>query len=272
VPDLSRSRGLPSCGTQEQSREWRLSLPKTSEGGRAGVEGNTARQRAWFVSWAVIGSLLASAAILAVQMPSAFAGGCPSPEILHVLTRPGSNSRGTRVAEPGTEVFNSSVECVRVASIGNRNSPQTRFVEIGWFEDPTNFLAGCGATSGAPTVFKFRFIDGVVNCTTHSTLSAGSFPNFRVFDDDQNGVWSFFHGNNSIGTYNMSTFVTGTPLANGERKEPADSARANHDGLWRMDPSQSWVLWQTTSVEDDSDPDYRACIRSASHVEVRTAC
>jgi hypothetical protein len=146
-------------------------------------------------------------------------------------------------------------------------------VELGWVEDPTAFSAGCPPTGAQPTAFTYAFFDNVVIlCDNEGTLGAGTFHNFRVFDDDQNGVWQYWRGQTFLGAVNMGTFITGTPVSNGERRVLSDSARTNHDGLDRMNSSQNWTPWTNTAVNVDSDPDFRACIRSDDHVEVRQTC
>lgn len=140
-------------------------------------------------------------------------------------------------------------------------------------EDPTAFSENCPATGTQPTTFVYAvFDDVVILCANKAVLTAGDFHNFRVFDNDQNGVWEYWRDSSFLHSVNMGSFITGTPVANGERRVLSDSARANHDGLDRMNASQAWTPWTNTVVNVDTDPDFRACIRTDDHVEVLQTC
>ena len=116
-------------------------------------------------------------------------------------------------------VFESQVECLRISSIADINTSGERYVELGWFEDTTGLLAVCPATDGSPRVFRYSVFDGTIRCDDATApLSGGTDQDFWVQDANQNGVWTYFRNGNSIGAYDMGSFVSGRPVANGERR------------------------------------------------------
>jgi hypothetical protein len=187
----------------------------------------------------------------------------------HVQAFPGNAlGRGVRVSGPGMLVENGNVSCVRVSSIGVVDSSDN-FVEIGWFEDPGGELAGsCDVTSGPPKLLVFALANGFPRCKDSTRDLNPGFENFWVQDVDQNTEWRYYLNGDHVETLN-TPFTNGRPTNNGERKTLGDSARAEFDGLKRMNSSNDWVNWALTYIPVDTDPDYRGCWRSNVHTEVQ---
>lgn len=161
-------------------------------------------------------------------------------------------------------VSNSTVACARASTIAVVNSSETRAVEIGWYEETVN-ITSCPETSGPPRELVVKIFDGVFTCWPNGANITGTPRDdaFRVHDNNQDGVWNYYHGNTLLTSFNMGTFVTGDPRALGERKSSHDSAYALFVTLYRMNASQGWSVWDSTSVIADSDPDYTGCITNS---------
>jgi hypothetical protein len=181
------------------------------------------------------------------------------------------------------EVFNSTVQCTRISAINDQGTQGQRAVEIGWDEDPTGILpGGCDATTGSPKAFTFVIDLGLELCQRHGGLTAGDFPDLEVHDDDQNSIWKFFKNGTRVRQYDFgspSAFNSGDVFASGERTNEADSARANHDGLYRMNASQQWVAFGAgtdTIVEfadgDTYPPDFEGCPTEPDQFQVKDTC
>lgn len=181
-----------------------------------------------------------------------------------VLASPATNGRGVRAANPGMRVSNTAIDCARASTIAVVNSSETRAVETGWYEETVN-VTSCPQTSGPPRELVVNIFDGVFTCWQNGANITGTPRDdaFRIHDDNQDGVWNYYHGNTLLKTYNMGTFVTGDPRALGERKSSHDSAYALFVTLYRMNSLQTWSVWDSTSVLDDSDPDYTGCITNS---------
>lgn len=170
-------------------------------------------------------------------------------------------------------VVDTPIGCARASSIAVVNNDQSRFVELGWYEENQN-VTPCPDTNGDPRVLRAKGFDGEFVCDpTTVYLSGSTWHDFKVQDGNQDGIWLYFRNGNQIGTYNLWPFVTGDPRANSERKrDHDDSAWADFEGLQRMVNSVDYVHWDGTTGIKDSDPDYRNCIRSDLHVEVDVQC
>lgn len=207
---------------------------------------------------------------------------CDHPEFAYVYggMNPDTNGRGVRVALPGMEVFNSSVQCTRLSGISLIGTQGQRAVEMGWDEDPNGYLEGdCEPTTGSPKAFTVVYDFAVTLCQRHGGLTAGDFPDFEIHDADQNSVWKFFKNGTSVRQYDFGNFNSGDVYASGERNNEADSARANHDGLYRMNASQQWVAWGSgtdtivvVADTDDYPPDFQGCPTESDQFQVKDTC
>lgn len=184
-----------------------------------------------------------------------------------VAVKPDTNGRGVRFAAPGMRIWDDNVECARVSSLQIFNSAETRFVEVGWYEDQNNI--DCLPTAGGPRRLGFAFDDGLFWCFPASSSISTGQKSFAVEDINQNGVWQYWHaGTNFWGSPDMGSFVTGIINNNGERFGSQDSAKADFDGLQRMGPSGSWSPWHTPTLKIDTDPTYNFCFFSETHTSV----
>lgn len=68
----------------------------------------------------------------------------------------------------------------------------------------------------------------------------------------------------------MGDFNSGKLETNGERSgDGSEPARAEFDGLQRMDAGQVWQAWTSPYEADYSDdPDFHDCIDASDHVRV----
>jgi hypothetical protein len=168
------------------------------------------------------------------------------------------------------QVSNTAVSCLRVSSLAVVGTIPGRFVELGWYEDPSDQLLVCPTTSGTPKVLVYASYDGAIQCSQNSpTVSPGNY-DFYMHDDNQNGVWVYFWNGQSVGSYNVGTLTSGSPRALGERREQDDSAYSNFEVLKRMNANMGWALWSSSSVVEDTDPAYRGCFYGATHFTVKT--
>lgn len=218
---------------------------------------------------------VATAMAVAVLAPPVLAGCQVGLDPLNTIDRPDKGGRGVRVIDPGMHVFDTSVPCGRASSILDINSAETRFVEVGWFEN-TGPVYGCvPTTSGAPRQLAFAWFDGAPSClTTPDSIPGGQWDHFRVQDSNQDGVWGFYHKKDDTwdliwASPDMDPFVTGFLWSNGERATTDDSARAVFKGLQRMINSTDYRDWAGTFEEDDSDDGgWKDCIVTNTHVKV----
>jgi hypothetical protein len=182
---------------------------------------------------------------------------------------------GVKVANPGMAVFDGDPTCGRVSSIFVSNSTGTRFVEIGWYEDPHgtyNCLTPTG-TGAKPRVLAFSYDNGTADCKKNSAeLNDGAQVDFTISDANTDGVWNFSKDGSSIWTSaDMTPFSSGIVINNGERQAYGYTPRAEFDGLKRMDPADgSWGNWHGTawwaSESDDFGTDF--CWDSNTHTRV----
>jgi hypothetical protein len=183
-----------------------------------------------------------------------------------------------RVSNPGMGVYNGSVSCGRVSSLFVYNSLGTRWVEIGWYEDP-NDLYSCippTVSSGPPKVLAYRKFDTDEGCQQNpSTLSEGT-DGFWVQDGNQDGKWNYYvKGTNVHTSQDLTPFVTGLLWNNGERLGTGNTAHADFDGMKRMDSSQTWKKWDSVIDYQSNDPGSHGCEYSATHQAIKlvgTAC
>lgn len=223
------------------------------------------------------GSLLLSMALGAVSTfailasPAFATHDCPSSH--RVIFSPDTNGRGVRVSGPGMRVSDTVVECARASTLSVVNSSETRFVEVGWYEEAVD-VTPCPQTSGNPRILVAKGINGVFTCDPDvigpdTITNAPTDDGFWVHDDNQDGNWDYYHNGSFLGFFGLGSFITGDPRAQGERKSTHDSMYALHDGLKRMNSSKSWVSWTGTTIIVDDDADYRGCVRSNTKVEVK---
>jgi hypothetical protein len=173
-------------------------------------------------------------------------------------------------------IYDGNVTCGRVSSIFVYNSAATRYVEVGWYENPAGVYNCLPVTNGPPKVLAFYLLDGVAACWGQpSTLSGGTTAGFWVDDNNQDAIWNFFYaGTNVYNSGKMSTFTTGILVNNGERLNTDNTAHADFDGMKRMNSSQQWVDW-TSATYSSNDSGMHGCYYSATHQavkEVGTAC
>lgn len=187
----------------------------------------------------------------------------------NTTAQPDTNGRGVRVSNPGMLIANSATTCGRVSSLFDYNSAETRFVEVGWYEEQNYYV--CIPNTTAPRRLGFAFFDGLASCFSPSSGISTGRGDFYVHDDNQNAIWNFYHGTSNFwNSPNMGTFVTGQVRSNGERAGASDSAYSDFDGLKRMGATMSWVAWTGTQEWSTSDdPGYEYCEHSNTHVEVQ---
>jgi hypothetical protein len=170
------------------------------------------------------------------------------------------------------QVENAVVFCTRVSSIAVVNASGSRFVEVGWYEDPVDTLAKCDKTFGQPVLLVYAYVDGTIKCKTSTpTLSSGT-NSFNVNDNNLDGNWDYYWQGNYEGFFNALSFVSGDPRANGERKSLDDSAFADHTVLKRMNSSAVWTDWTGTTAIENTDPNYNNCIYSNTHTAFKLSC
>jgi hypothetical protein len=187
----------------------------------------------------------------------------------NTTAEPDTNGRGVQVSSPGMLIENKTVDCGRVSSLFDKNSADTRWVEVGWYEDQSVYV--CIPSTTNPWRLAFASLDGVNSCFIPSGGIGEGTDGFKVHDDNQDGIWKFSHeATNFWNSPDMGTFVTGTPISNGERVGTSDPAHSDFNGLKRMNSSQVFVNWSGTHERFTSDdPDYKLCVHSATHVEVK---
>jgi hypothetical protein len=169
-------------------------------------------------------------------------------------------------------VYDLSIDCGHVSSLIARNSSYTRFVEVGYYENAQGDYECLDTTSGHPRVLLYAEIGGTRYCK-HNTQNpvAGQYDGFRVQDANQDGLWTYYW--NDVDQWqspNMGTFVTGLLENNGERLNGSDSARADFDGLKRMNSVADWVNWDGTTLISAQSDDYgfMGCKDSDIHTRV----
>jgi hypothetical protein len=202
--------------------------------------------------------LILAVFLIGVVAPQpALAAPCTGAQIIHLQAVPGTNGRGARSTSMVT--FNAAVTCAHISSIGDRStSGNGVFTEAGWLENPAGLII-CGTTSGVPKWFVFWVVaSGAATCVTGSNVGAGSTHSYAVRDNEQDGIWNLVFDNVTQATPNMGTFVTGQPIANGERRVSSDPGIVDIKGLQRMDSTASWVSWTNTSGIDN-DPGFLIC-------------
>jgi len=236
------------------------------------VIGRAARR--WFdetrVAVAILAGFMMVGGVLLFQMHAAYAVTCLS-NLYNTTDEASADGRGNRVFGPGMRIYNDNVVCGRVSSLFVKNATETKFVEVGWYEDPidTNFDYQClGTTSGPPELFAFVDTGTGYACSLGETLSG--VDSFSVRDQNQDGVWTFGHeGDDFYTSPDLGSFNSGLLRTNGERAGNGNEpARSEFDGLDRLD-SSGWSPWQGTfEASTSDDPDFHDCIDSDHHVRV----
>lgn len=163
-------------------------------------------QPSWFPERSFAASLSLSVAFgvilgLSLQLPALAVTCVASGGNLNTVDEAAANGRGNRAINPGMQIYNDDVACARVSSLFVTTADGSRWVEVGWFEDPAggdwDFYC-LGTTSGSPRLFAYTYYDGLRDCYTGSSLTAGPADTFTVRDPDQNGVWTFGHGGSNF--------------------------------------------------------------------------
>lgn len=188
------------------------------------------------------------------------------------------------------EVFDEAVNCARSSAIADEGTANCgdeacRFAEIGWLDDPTDFtIVGilCNFTGTTPRIFLLAKDNNLHTCGIFGQVNGGSFLELETHDANQDTVWRFIRNGNSsnpnvLFTYDYISgpFDTGDVGAAGERKLTSDQARANHDGLKRMNSSQVWESWgngDTIVTVLDVDDGYVGCPNDPQQFQVKQAC
>jgi hypothetical protein len=222
-----------------------------------------------FVISLVLSAALGFAGVVALA-PAAQAVTClGSP--YNTTDQASSNGRGVRDNSPGMTVYNDTITCARVSSMFVKNSTETKFVEVGWFEDPAPDTYQClGLTAGGPKFFAFVDNAGIVDCYTGTAVSTGAH-GFTEKDPNQDGIWTFGEGGSDFWTSpDMGSFNNGLLRTNGERVgDGTEPARSEFDGLERMDNTNSWVSWTSPfEAATSDDPDFHDCIDAGDHIRV----
>jgi hypothetical protein len=236
------------------------------------------RRMRWLAGELAILILAASAGAFSVSLlfapPARANHDCPSDN--QIRAKPDTNGRGLRVGgpDPGMWVQNTDIDCARASSIGVVNSSSTRFVELGWYEEPIN-VTPCPQTSGPPRILVAKLFDGVFTCDNQPEFNPANLPRwdeFKVQDQNQDGDWYYYRNGNFLGFYGLGTFVTGSGRASSERKTSHhDSMFGSFYGLDRMNASQAWVNWNGTVQIEDSDGDYRLCIFADDRLQMQSS-
>jgi hypothetical protein len=153
-------------------------------------------------------------------------------------------------------------------------------VEIGWYESPQGAYTCLDTTTGAVKEEAFASNSGMNNCLHGpGSIPDGVVDTFSVKDTAQNGIWSYGHGGSTIWTSpSLGSFNSGMVINNGERLNTGNTAHADFNGLQRMDSSNNFVNWASTSLlgggfSDDSGS--HGCKYSDIHTAVKlngTAC
>jgi hypothetical protein len=231
-----------------------------------GIRPSSKERRRIVAAW-LLGSLLA------LLLPdAALASDCPSDN--RVIVSPDNNARGVRVGleYAGMLVVDNTTPCARASTLSVVNNFENRAVEIGWYEEGTN-VTPCPQTT-VPRVLRAWFIFGEFHCD-QTTALIGDTPrkdDFRVQDQNQDGIWGWWRNGNHLGNTNMDDFRTGDPRAQGERKsDHSDEARSEFLGLYRMINASDYVVWGFTTTIKDTDPDYVACRVDGDDHRIRVA-
>lgn len=204
----------------------------------------------------------------------------PSDALNTVGSPSGSSWLGVRVSGPGMDVFDGAVSCTRVSSLFVLNSTGTRWVEVGWYEDPSGGGADYAcipSTSGAPKILAFSYDNGSVDCKTNGVGLSEGTSGFYIQDQNTDGVWKFFKdGDQTWTSPDMTPFSSGWVASNGERNDFTNTSHAVFDGLNKMNDNGNWGDWNSTnedSLSDDSQAHF--CKYSDTHTQVKlngTAC
>lgn len=211
---------------------------------------------------------------VALHAREAAAAACPSRvgNPYNSVASPDTNGRGVR--DQGLVIENDPVQCIRVGSIGVNNLAGDTFVEVGWYEDPAGDISlGCVPNTGtSPNLLGYAVENGTIAGCYDSQTNVSGTDAFAVHDDNQNGRWTYIHeGGNFFNSPDLSPFVTGIIIAQGERFDLDDGAHTDHTSLQRMGASTTFSNWQGTAVNGpyDDDPDFFPCIHSNIHVEIQ---
>jgi hypothetical protein len=97
------------------------------------------------------------------------------------------------------------------------------------------------------------------------------YDEFVAKDTNQDGDWYYYRNGSFLGFYGLGTFTLGQLRANSERKSGHhDSMYAHFQGLDRMTTGGGWANWLGTTQIEDSDADYRLCVRAADTLQIQT--
>jgi hypothetical protein len=179
-----------------------------------------------------------------------------------------ANGRGAQVDNPGITVYNDSVHCGRVSAVLQTIPNGTRYVEVGWYEDP---LSGSGyydclpGTTGTP-----KFLAYIENHLGRACMNSGqplmgeggSPYDINVADVNDDGEWRFkLDGVNEWDSTITVTLTNNVSRSNGERASPSDSAKSFFNGLDRMNSSGNWLAWQSPDTGGgNDDPGFHNCV------------
>jgi hypothetical protein len=221
--------------------------------------------------------------------PVAAAATCMSPGGVNTLATNSTanfNHYGTRVANPGMQVFSGGSICLRVSSIfAMSSSPTSDNAEIGWANAATgqhycNGVAG----NGHPTVFYAWVVSGSFNCHQDNTdsISAPNFYSFSARYDLSNGAgncsssckWIFDFNGKILDQPSTLLFNQSNSASNSERHNTGtgEIGHAVFQGLQFRSSSSTWNDWGQSLCWSfyNSDPDYHDQLLSATSVQVTT--
>lgn len=173
------------------------------------------------------------------------------------------------------KVSDTSIPCIRISTV-IAWSDFDNIAEIGWYEDPNDYLTRCTASTGKPRLMIYSIVNGSINCVQNPPeLNGGQFDAFAIRDANADTVWDYYHNNIYKGSYNL-TFSIGEAITNGERKDGTGSMYSDFGTLqyWSAFDT-AWVSWILTGPWDtphQQDPEYEVCIYSDTHTAVELVC
>jgi hypothetical protein len=242
------------------------------QGAKRPVSAGVTRKRAQEMQIALFAGFLIMGGWILLRATPALAVTCLS-SVYNTTDEASADGRGNRVQNPGMHIYNDNVDCGRVSSLFVKNATETKFVEVGWFEDPSesNFDYTClNNTSGQPKLFAYVDTGSGHACNTAGELSTGDDA-FTEQDQNQDGIWKFGHAGSDFYTSpNLGSFNSGLLRTNGERAGGGNEpARSEFNGLDREDQFNNWPSWQNTfEASTSDDPGFHDCIDNDHHVRV----
>jgi hypothetical protein len=175
-------------------------------------------------------------------------------------------------------IYDGTPTCGRVSSLFVTNSSGTRYVEVGWYEDPQGTYNCIPKTTGAPRALAFSYNNGIRGCKTTGPDLAEGNQSFYIQDPNTDGVWQFFRAGTQIWqSPDLTPFSSGIVMSNGERQTYDYTPAATFNGLQRMASSGSWGNWHSTQKLGPPSDDLGAhfCWYSDTYTAVKlseTAC